>query len=143
MLEPPDRSLTTTNSFPTFDGKEDLIDWLNRCESFFRGHCTLETHKVWLASFYLSGAAAQHWFFMLERDEPLIPWPRFKALNCLGEVARLPFWSSVEDYQERFLALLCHAETLPPPHQLAQHFNADLPERLRVDVELCASANLQ
>jgi hypothetical protein len=54
--------------------------------------------------------AAQQWSFMLRRDEPTLHWSRFEALcqqrfgppllsNTLGEVARLPFRSTVEDYQ--------------------------------------------
>ncbi|WVZ76818.1 LOW QUALITY PROTEIN: hypothetical protein U9M48_024749 [Paspalum notatum var. saurae] len=140
-------------SFTTFDGREDPVGWLNRCKSFFRNQRALEADKVWLATYHLTGAA-QQWYLMLERNEPGISWPRFKALcqqrfgpplrsNTLGEVARLPFHSTVEDYQERFLALLYHAELVPPPHQQAQLFTAGLPGRLRVDVELCAPADLQ
>jgi hypothetical protein len=48
---------------------------------------------------------------MLRRDEPTLHWPRFKALcqqrfgpplrnNTLGDVARLSFRSTVDDYQD-------------------------------------------
>ena len=43
-------------SFPTYDGKEDPLGWLNRCESF-RGQLTREADKVWLASFHMTGSA--------------------------------------------------------------------------------------
>ncbi|WVZ83728.1 hypothetical protein U9M48_030848 [Paspalum notatum var. saurae] len=76
-----------------------------------------------------------------------MPWHRFKALcqqrfgpplrsNTLGEVARLPFCSTVEAYRERFLVLLCHTEPTPPPHQQAHLFTTNLPGRLHVDVDL-------
>jgi hypothetical protein len=43
--------------FPTFDGKEDPLEWMNHCEQYFRGQCTIEEDKVWLASYHLKGAA--------------------------------------------------------------------------------------
>lgn len=52
--------------FPIYDGKEDLLHWLNRCEQFFKGHQTME-EKVWLASYHMTGAA-QHWYYRLERN---------------------------------------------------------------------------
>ena len=42
-------------SFPTYDGKEDPLGWLNRCDRFFRSQRTPENEKVWLASFHLTG----------------------------------------------------------------------------------------
>ena len=35
--------------FPTFDGKEDPLPWLNRCETFFRGQharCTQDVVRI-------------------------------------------------------------------------------------------------
>ena len=132
--------------FPTFDGKEDHVGWLSRCESYNQG--TPEVDKVWMATYYLT-CVVQLWSVMLRRDKPTLHWPRFKTLcqqrfgppphtNTLGEVARLPFRSTVEDYQDRFLALLCHAEPVPPPHQQAQLFTAGLPGHLQMDIELRA-----
>lgn len=43
--------------FPTFDGKEDPLGWPTRCDQFFRGQHTLDTDKVWLASYHLTGIA--------------------------------------------------------------------------------------
>jgi uncharacterized coiled-coil protein SlyX len=43
--------------FATFDGKEDPMHWLTRCEQFFEGQHTLEEEKVWLASYHMLGAA--------------------------------------------------------------------------------------
>jgi hypothetical protein len=106
-----------------------------------------------MAMYYLT-SVAHLWSVMLWRDEPTLHWPRFKTLcqqrfgpplhtNTLGEVARLPFRSMVEDYQDRFLALLCHTKPLPLPHQQAQLFTAGLPWHLRVDVKLYAPSDLQ
>jgi hypothetical protein len=105
-----------------------------------------------MATYYLT-CVVQLWSVMLRRDKPTLHWSRFKTLcqqrfgpplrtNTLGKVARLPFRSTV-DYQDRFLALLCHTEPVPLPHQQAQLFTAGLPWHLRVDVELCAPGNLQ
>ena len=43
--------------FPTFDGKEDPLGWLNKCEQFFNGHQTRHADRVWLASYHLTGVA--------------------------------------------------------------------------------------
>jgi hypothetical protein len=66
-------------SFPTYDGKEDLLGWLNRCESFFCGQLTREADKVWLASFHMTGSA-QQWYYVLatgttRRPCQPITWP--------------------------------------------------------------------
>lgn len=75
-------------------------------------------------------------------------WDRFKDLcnlrfgpairtNRLAELARLPFYSSVQDYQERFNALVCHNPNLLPA-QKADLFVGGLPEHIPIDVELKA-----
>lgn len=46
-------------SFPTYDGKKDLLPWINRCEQFFRGQKTPENDQVWYASYHLIGLAQQ------------------------------------------------------------------------------------
>lgn len=68
-------------------------------------------------------------------------WSEFKDLctqrfgppirsNRLGTVAHLSFNLTVQNYHERFLELLCHAEHLLPS-QMAELFTAGLPEHLR------------
>ena len=69
-------------TFPTFDGRNDPLGWLNKCEQFFRGQQTRDNAKVWLASFHLTDGA-QQWYDMLERDAGgvhNIPWSTFRAL---------------------------------------------------------------
>ena len=138
--------------FPTFDGKEDPLEWLNHCEQYFRGQRTIEEDKVWLASYHLKGAA-HTWYFMVERDCATVTWPQFKELcnerfgpplrtNPLGKLARLRFRTTVDDYQERFSSLLCHTSPLAPDQQV-QLFTAGLPERIKIDVELMNPQNLQ
>jgi hypothetical protein len=139
-------------SFPTFDGNEDPLGWLNRCDQFSRVQRTDEGDKVGLASFHMTGAA-QHWYYMLERDGDVISWSHFKALcqqrfgpamgfNHLADLARIPFRSSVSDYMELFQARLAHAGYLTPEQQ-ARLFSGGLPDSIRIDMELQAPQDLQ
>lgn len=142
-------------SFLTYDGKEDPLGWLNRCDAFFRAQNIREADKVGLASFHMLGIA-QHWFHMLERDagpDGCIGWPMFKSLchqrfgpplctNHLLDLARLPFQGSVASYQEEFLAKMAHASPLAPDQQV-NLFTGGLPEPLRTDVELHYPQDLQ
>jgi hypothetical protein len=138
-------------SFPLYDGKEDPLGWLNRCESFFRGQLTREVDKVWLASFHMTGDA-QQWYYLLERDAGRPTWDNFRLLchqrfgpalstNHLADLARLPFTSTVNAYMSAFQAWLAHAGRLEPLQQ-AQLFTGGLPEHIRVDVELHEPADL-
>ena len=131
--------------FPTFNGKDDPLVWLNRCEQFFWGQHTKEGYKVWLAAYHMIGAA-QEWYIQLERDEGTPSWTRFKECcnlrfgppirtNPLGELARFKQTGSVADYVEMFQALLCRVDPLSVPQQV-QIFTSGLTDRLRVDVEL-------
>ncbi|CAO2187670.1 unnamed protein product [Urochloa humidicola] len=53
-----DSSTTTIRlSVPYYDGKEDPLPWLNKCEQFFVGNSTPENKKVWYSSYHLEGAA--------------------------------------------------------------------------------------
>ncbi|KAJ1274640.1 hypothetical protein BS78_05G077100 [Paspalum vaginatum] len=159
QFEQPSHSATSSGvpryhklEFPAFDGKQDPLGWLNQCEQFFRGQRTLESDKVWLASYHLTGVA-RNWFVMVERDHPALSWQQFKDIcnerfgpplrhNPLGELARLQFRTTVEEYQERFCALLCHVAPLAPLQQV-QLFTAGLPDRIRIDVELLNPPDLQ
>jgi len=108
--------------FPTYDGKEDPLNWLNHCEQFFRRQRTLASDRVWFASYHLVGAA-RSWYYTLEQDEGVPSWERFKDLchlrfgsavrtNRLAEVAQLPFHLTVQDLQERINALVCRTPHL-------------------------------
>jgi hypothetical protein len=139
-------------SFPMYDGKDDPLGWLNRCEHFFRAQQTREADKVWLASFHMTGPT-QHWFYMLERDAGEIPWHTFKpycqhrfgpaiTINHLADLARFPSRSSVSEYQDAFLSKMAHAGYLSQEQQV-QLFTGGLPDAIRVDVELQAPQDLQ
>ena len=91
---------------------------------------------------------AQTWYYALEQDEGMPSWERLKELvtrrfgpairaNRLSELARLPWHGAVQDYQERFNAMVCHTPELSP-QQKADLFVGGLPDHIRIDVELRA-----
>ena len=91
---------------------------------------------------------AQTWYYALEQDEGMPSWERLKELvnqrfgpairsNRHSELARLPWHGAVQDYQERFNAVVCHTPELSP-QQKADLFVGRLPDHIRVDVELRA-----
>ena len=139
--------------FATYDGSVDPLNWLNRCEQFFRGQRTLASDRTWLASYHLRGAA-QTWYYALEQDEGgMPPWERFRDLcllrfgppirgSRLAELGRLPFTSSVQDFADRFQTLACHAPGVTA-RQRAELFVGGLPDHLRVDVEMRDPQDLQ
>jgi hypothetical protein len=57
--------------FPTYDGVDDPLPWLNRCDQFFRIQNTQDSGKVFLVSFYMTGNAAQ-WYVMVAHQSGLI-----------------------------------------------------------------------
>ncbi|KAJ1254162.1 hypothetical protein BS78_K111500 [Paspalum vaginatum] len=52
---PPPPAATHKLRFPRYDGTEDPLGWLHKCEQFFRSQGTPEDQKVWVASFYMEG----------------------------------------------------------------------------------------
>lgn len=139
-------------SFPTYDGKDDSLGWLNQCDQFFRAQQTHDGEKVWLASYHLTGTA-QQWYIVLEWDSGVIVWDDFKRLcqqcfgpalstNHLADLARLLFMSSVEAYLEVFQARMAHAGPLSP-YQQAQLFIRGLPNHIWINVELHDPQDLQ
>ncbi|WVZ68011.1 hypothetical protein U9M48_017004 [Paspalum notatum var. saurae] len=80
-------------------------------------------------------------------------WERFRELcslrfgpavrgTRLSELARLPFTSTVQEYAQRFNAVLCHTRNLSGPHK-AELFVGGLPDHICVDVELREPRDLQ
>lgn len=47
----------TKLDFPTFNGIEDPLIWLHRCEQFFANQRTAKINKVSLAAFHMMGEA--------------------------------------------------------------------------------------
>jgi hypothetical protein len=137
--------------FPIYDGSEDPLNWLSHCEQFFRGQRMLASDRTWLASYHLRGLA-QTWYYTLEQSEGMPSWECFKELchlqfgppvrdSRLAELGRLPFRSTVQDFTERFNAILCHARNLDNL-QKAELFVGGLPDHIRVDVAMRAPQDL-
>jgi hypothetical protein len=130
--------------FPTYDGSEDPLNWLNHCEQFFRGQRTL-------ASYHLHGPA-QTWYYTLEQSEGMSLWEHFKELchlqfvppvhdSRLAKLGRLPFRTTMQDFAERFNAIMCHVRNLDNL-QKAELFVGGLPDHIRVDVAMRAPQDL-
>jgi hypothetical protein len=131
--------------FPRFDGKEDPLSWLSRCEQYFRAQRTYVPQKIWLATFHLDGDAF-HWYAHLERSRGVPSWEEFVELcnvrfgppirsNPLGELRLLRQTGTVVEYQSRFLALLNHADLLSDRRE-RQMFTSGLHDDIRINVEL-------
>jgi hypothetical protein len=108
--------------FTTYDGTEDPLNWLNHYVQFFRGQRTSTTDRTWLASYHLRGTT-QTWYYTLEQDTGMPTWERFKELchlqfgpsvqdSRLVELGRLQFHTTVQEFTERFNAVLCHTRNL-------------------------------
>jgi len=131
--------------FPRYDGKSDPLIFLNRCESYFHQQRIMEEEKVWMASYNLE-EGAQMWYIQVQQDEGTPSWRRFKELlhlrygpplrsNPLGELAACKRTGSVEEYQDRFQALLPRAGHLDEA-QRVQLFTVGLQPPLSLDVEI-------
>ncbi|XP_066320154.1 uncharacterized protein [Miscanthus floridulus] len=108
--------------FPRFDGKSDPLAFINRCESYFFQQRIMEEEKTWMASYNLVDGA-QMWYIQVQTDEGTPSWRRFKELINLRygpplrsaplfELADCRRTGTVEEYQERFQALLPRAGRL-------------------------------
>ena len=74
ILPPPPCPHTTHKlRFPKYDGSDDPIGWLHKCEQFFRSQRSPEDEKVWTTSFYMEGPA-QQWYYCLERNQGVPTW---------------------------------------------------------------------
>jgi hypothetical protein len=94
--------------FPTNDGKEDSLPWLNRCANFFHIPAMEDVGKVFLTSFYMTGDAAQ-WFALLEKNHGTPMWEEFDKLvnqrfrppirgNTLSELIQLRHETTIVNY---------------------------------------------
>jgi hypothetical protein len=137
--------------FPSFDGKEDPLPWLNRFETFFRGQNTSERRRVWYAAMHLTGSA-QLWYAHLELTSGTPSWRRFSQLvlqrfglpmtdSPVGELMLLRRTGSVEEYTDQFLAYACRDADLTE-QQLVHIYTAGLVNPLKTDVALRRPANL-
>ncbi|KAK6231469.1 hypothetical protein SCA6_001542 [Theobroma cacao] len=133
----------TKLDFSRFNGQEDPLGWLSRCEHFFRHQQTSEEEKVSLTSFHLEGNA-QLWFLQMEVDTPQPSRDEFKR-QChlqfgplirshkLGELEKLQQSGFVTNYQEKFEQLASRASTLTQAQKIELYIN-DLAEYIAVEV---------
>nr|KAJ0221896.1 hypothetical protein LSAT_V11C200051600 [Lactuca sativa] len=85
--------------FPTYDGKGNPVEWLQRCEDFFEEQQTPTEAWVRQATFSLQGWASG-WYHNLRRMKTRLNWFEFSeeckirfgplmSMNPLGELTRL------------------------------------------------------
>jgi hypothetical protein len=126
--------------FPTYDGTEDPLSWLNQCAQFFRIRATEDAGKVFFASFYMTGDAAQ-WSTLLEKNRGTSTWMEFEQLVHQRFSPSLRD-STVVEYQNKFLQLVNQCVDLSEKHQI-NIFTDGLCNLLKTDVELEQPATLE
>jgi hypothetical protein len=125
--------------FPKFDGKTDPLIFLSRCESYFHQHRIMAEEHVWMAGYDLE-EGAQMWWIQVQTDEGIPSWQRFKDLLNLRygpplrsaplfELADCRRKSTIEEYQDRFQALLPRAGTLDEAQRVQLFTGGLLPPR--------------
>ena len=130
--------------FLRYDGKSDPLIFINRCESYFHQQ-RIKEEKVWMASYNLE-EGAQLWFIQVQMDEGTPSWRRFTELlnlrygpplrsASLFELADCRRTSTVNEYQDRFQALLARAGPLEES-QRVQLFTGGLLPPLSIDVRI-------
>jgi hypothetical protein len=121
--------------FPKFDGSDDPLPWLNRCEQYFHVRRTPEHQRVTFAAFYLLDDA-QLWFNRMEPNGGRLTWPQFVQLvnaqfgpplidSPIDELAMLRRTGTVDDYSKCFIALSCRDTSLSEPQQIQLFITRD------------------
>jgi len=138
--------------FPKYDGKTDPLAFINRCESFFIHQHVIPAERTWMASYNLQDGA-QLWYMHVQDNEGTPTWERFKELLNLRygpplrsvplfELSACRRTSTVEDYQDRFQALLPRAGRLEEAQQV-QLFTGGLLPPLSLQVQQQKPASLE
>lgn len=65
--------------FPRYDGKSDLLIFINRFKFYFHQQRIVEDEKVYMASYNLE-EGAQMWYIQIQQDEGIPSWHRFTNL---------------------------------------------------------------
>jgi hypothetical protein len=123
--------------FPHYDGKSDPLIFINKCESFFMQQWIMAEERVWMASYNLNDGA-QLWYLQVQEDEGTPTWARFKELLNLRfgpplraaplfELASCRRTGTVEEYQDRFQALLPRAGHLDEAQRVQLFMGGLLP----------------
>ncbi|XP_068666470.1 uncharacterized protein [Aristolochia californica] len=106
----------TKLDFPVFNGVDNPLTWLYRCEFFFYNQCTTDIDKVGLAAFHMLDEA-QLWGHQLELEH-------------------------LAQYQKKFQEKLSRASKVVRVDQQVSLFTAGLIESLRLEVELLGPTDL-
>jgi hypothetical protein len=131
--------------FQKFEGVDDPLRLVNRCEWYFRLRSTPEHKKVQHTLFYLLDDA-QMWYHRLELNDGPPSWNHFIQLvqiwfgppltdNPIDELALLRREVSVDDFCTRFMSLSCCDPAILEDHQI-QLLMAGLGQPLRMNVAL-------
>ncbi|KAL4573276.1 hypothetical protein LXL04_020076 [Taraxacum kok-saghyz] len=141
----------TKMEFPSYDGKGDPLEWLQKYEDFFDEQQTQPEAWVRQATFSLQGKASG-WYRNLRRMKERLTWGVFseeckirfgppKSMNPLGELTKARQTGTVEDYCETFESLL--GRTTGVTHdQSIWHFCAGLWNAIRYEVEFARPQTL-
>jgi hypothetical protein len=130
--------------FPRYDGKSDPLIFINKCESFFIQQRVMAAERTWMASYNLQDSA-QLWYVHIQETEGTPTWEHFKELLNLRyrpplrlvppfELSSCRRTGTVEDYQDRFQALLPRAGRLDED-QRVQLFTGGLLPPLSLQVQ--------
>lgn len=97
--------------FPTFDGDNDVLDWLQQYDCFFFINETHVHQQVSTMSLYLKGRARK-WFFQRFKNHRALRWEQFKEVtkrfteqgyhNVIADLHELKQVGGVEEYQSKF-----------------------------------------
>jgi hypothetical protein len=105
-----------------------------------------------MASLHLDDTVAE-WYYQMERDFGMVPWPRFVDFinlrfgppihsNSIGEIKALFRTGTMEEYSQRYLALLSHCDNLDAQTKI-DLYTGGLGQPLASDVELQHPIDLQ
>nr|KAJ0227854.1 hypothetical protein LSAT_V11C100037070 [Lactuca sativa] len=141
----------TKMEFPTYDGKDDPLAWLQKCEDFFEEQQTPTEAWVPQATFVLQGKASD-WYRNLRRMKGQPTWNKFveeckihfgppMSMNPLGELTQLRKTDTVEDYCASFESLLGRT-TGVTPEQSMWNFCAGLINVIIYEVEFARPITL-
>jgi len=136
--------------FPRYDDKSDPLVFI-KCESFFIQQRVMAAERTWMASYNLQDGA-QLWYVHVQETEGTPTWERFKELLNLRygpplrsvplfELSSCRRTGTVEDYQDRFQALLPRAGRLDED-QRVQLFTGGLLPPLSLQVQQQNPPNL-
>ena len=104
--------------FPSFDGTQDPLSWLNKAEHFFTHQHTLPEDKVSIATYHLDGEA-QLWSMKLKRDNTYLGWTEFKRLcnQHFGPVVPTSHYGELAKLCQTLIsnAGSCNFWFVPPP----------------------------